>query len=108
MATPLTSRCFSYLRLSRAHEALGHKYEAQATIVRGLRHKELENHFGLADHLILMQTDGQGLQGFSDRFSFDAWERGILVEDEMSAVIMKDLGGAWKRRCDDRRKSLDS
>jgi len=96
----------AYIRLSRAHEALGEAFEAQNAIVQGLRHKELENHFGLADHLISLQTGGKGLQSLSDKTSFDTWVHRTLVEDEKSALMMKDIRGAWRRRCDDHGKKF--
>ncbi|KAJ3503926.1 hypothetical protein NLJ89_g8212 [Agrocybe chaxingu] len=98
----------AYTRLSRAHESLGNAYEAQEALVRGLRLKDLNKHYGLADHLLLLQTNDKGLASLTSIDAFDAWLNSMLVDDKETAVLMKDLGGAWQQRCDEYRKSIAS
>jgi hypothetical protein len=86
-----------YTRLSRAHELLGNIFAAKDALVRGLRQKGLENNFGLADHLILLQTDKKGLPPEKDEFR--RWLKNIQMEDPESAERVLDLGGAWRMRC---------
>ncbi|KDR80064.1 hypothetical protein GALMADRAFT_116635 [Galerina marginata CBS 339.88] len=93
-----------YLRLSRAQEALGNLSAAQDALVRGLRQKSLKEHWGLADHLILLQTGGNGLP--KEKVEFDKWLKNVLEVDQVSAVRMSNIDGAWKRRCDDHAKTL--
>jgi hypothetical protein len=70
---------------------------AKDALARGLRQKGLENNFGLADHLILLQTNKKGLPPEKDEFR--RWLKNIQTEDPDSAEGMRDLGGAWKMRC---------
>ncbi|CAA7264345.1 unnamed protein product [Cyclocybe aegerita] len=98
----------AYTRLSRAYEALGNPYEAQEALVRGLRLKDLNKHYGLADHLLFLQTNDKGLAGLTSMDVFEAWLNSVLVDDEKTAALMKDLGGAWQQRCDEHRKSIAS
>jgi len=65
--------------------------------VRGLRQKSLEDHFGLADYLILLQTEKKGLPQSKDEY--ELWLKNTLVDNRESAERMRDLGGAWKIRC---------
>ena len=76
---------------------MGNVSKAKDALVRGLRLKPLENHFGLADHLILLQTEKKGLPQNKDEF--ELWLKNVLVDDQESAERMRDLGGAWKTRC---------
>ncbi len=93
------------MRLARGYEALGNTFEAQKVLVQGLRRKELVDHFGLADQLISLQTEGKGLQGLG-QVEFDAWLKHILIEDTRSAELMTNLQGAWKKRCEEYQKKL--
>ncbi|KAF8884885.1 hypothetical protein CPB84DRAFT_1850516 [Gymnopilus junonius] len=85
----------AYVRLSRAYEALGDYRQAEESIARALRLPQLENHGGLVDHLIMLQTDGKGLP--KDRNAFADWSRKLLFENE-SAERMKSVGGLWRKR----------
>ncbi|KAF8884887.1 hypothetical protein CPB84DRAFT_1788774 [Gymnopilus junonius] len=89
-----------YMRLSRAHEVLGDTDGAQDALVRGLRRKSLQDHWGLADHLISLQTEGKGLPKEKDTFKI--W----LASDRVSR--MSDLGGAWQKRCQQHARILES
>ncbi|KIM46889.1 hypothetical protein M413DRAFT_440461 [Hebeloma cylindrosporum] len=80
-----------YIRLSRAHELLGNMSAAKDALARGLRQKGLKNNFGLADHLILLQTNKKGLP--PEKGDFQRWFKNV-IED-----LGSDLGGAWKMRC---------
>lgn len=51
------------------------------------------------DRLIELQTDGKGLS--EDEEEFLAWKELILVEDDESAKMMKDVDGLWRRRLSD-------
>ncbi|KAF8960311.1 hypothetical protein BDZ97DRAFT_1317235 [Flammula alnicola] len=93
-----------YVRLSRAYELSGNASAAQDALLRGLRLKEVENHTGLADHLISLQTSGKGLPASKDEF--ESWIKYVLEEDQESAERMRGLGGAWKKRCDEHLKKL--
>ena len=70
---------------------------AKDALARGLRQKGLQNHFGLADHLILLQTDKKGLPPEKDEFR--RWLKNTQMEDPESAERMRGLAGAWKMRC---------
>jgi len=70
---------------------------AKDALARGLRQNGLKNNFGLADHLILLQTDKKGLPPEKDEFQ--RWWENIQLEDLERAEQMRDLGGAWKMRC---------
>ena len=83
---------------------MGNISEAKDALVLGLRLKALENHFGLADHLIFLQTDKKGLPESKDEF--ELWLKNVLVDDQESAERMRDLGGAWKSRCRTHGKSV--
>jgi hypothetical protein len=83
-----------YMRVSTAHQRLGHLRKAQETLANGLRRPELQNEAGLVDRLLLLQTDGRGLA--DDEEEFLAWRELTLVEDEM----MKGIGGLYKNRLD--------
>ncbi|KXN89083.1 hypothetical protein AN958_06352 [Leucoagaricus sp. SymC.cos] len=85
-----------YMRVSTAHQRLGHLRKAQETLVNGLRRLDLQNEPGLVDRLILLQTDGNGLPDNLEEFL--AWQELILVEDEESARMIKGVNGLWKRR----------
>lgn len=70
---------------------------AKDALARGLRQKGLENNFGFADHLILLQTDKKGLSPEKDEFR--RWLKNVQIEDLESAERMQGLDGAWKMRC---------
>jgi len=76
---------------------LGNVSKAKDVLVQGLRLKSLENHFGLADYLISMQTEKKSLPQSKDEFQL--WLKNVLVDDQESAERMRNLGGAWKTRC---------
>ncbi|KAF8155611.1 hypothetical protein B0H34DRAFT_714033 [Crassisporium funariophilum] len=94
----------AYIRLSRAHEALGDAGQAQEAITRALRRPQLENHHGLVDHLISLQTEGKGIP--QDRDSFQAWLQNLLVDDQVSRKRMQGIGGEWRMRCEKQKQQL--
>jgi hypothetical protein len=67
--------------------------------VRGLLRADLRDDAGLVDRLIQLQTDGKGLS--NDEEEFSAWKELILVEDEESARMMKDIEGLYNKRLAD-------
>jgi hypothetical protein len=91
--------CYRYVRISTAHQRLGNIPKAKESIARGLRRGDLRDDPGLVDRLIQLQTDGEGLS--NDEEEFLAWKELILVEDEESARMMKDVEGLWRRRISD-------
>jgi len=93
-----------YVRLSRTHEAFGEIYEAQVALAKGFRNEELKNHFGLADHLISLQTNSRVLGCFVS----GCLAVRVLVDEELSAQMMKGIGGAWQRRSDDHMRELET
>lgn len=95
----------SYARLSRARELLGDLSGAQDALVQGLRHKELQDHTGLADGLINLQTGGKGFP--NDKGEFDKLLQNIFEDDEVSAKRMKGISGAYKKRIDEHVKKLE-
>jgi hypothetical protein len=83
-----------YIRLSHAHELFGNLTAAKDALAHGLRQKCLKNKFGLADRLILLQTDKRGLS--PEKVGFQRRLLNIqIVEGHESAGRMRDLG-AWK------------
>ncbi|XP_006464176.1 hypothetical protein AGABI2DRAFT_226231 [Agaricus bisporus var. bisporus H97] len=88
-----------YVRISTAHQRLGNTQKAKEAIARGLRRTDLRDDAGLVDRLIELQTDGKGLS--EDEEEFLAWKELILVEDDESAKMMKDVDGLWRRRLSD-------
>ena len=93
-----------YIRLSKAHESLGDHSQAEEAIAKALRLPRLENHEGLVDQLIKLQTDGKGLP--NDRNAFVEWSRKIFDEAE-NADRMQDVGGLWRKRFEARKKQFE-
>jgi len=48
------------------------------------------------------------IQGFLDASSLDVWRCRVLVDEELSAQMLKGIGGAWQRRSDDRMRELET
>ncbi|KAF9528349.1 hypothetical protein CPB83DRAFT_835841 [Crepidotus variabilis] len=92
----------SYNRLSRAYEEQGNIFEAQRALARGLCVKKLENHYGLADHFILLRTQEKGLKAMGKE-EYESWWNLTFVEDKRMADLMDGLEGSWKKRLEDRR-----
>ena len=97
--------CLSYVRISKAHEALGEYSQAEEAIAKALRTPQLENHDGLVDQLIKLQTGGKGLPNEHDVVV--EWTKRVFDEGE-SAERMRDVGGLWRRRCEAHKKRFDT
>ena len=94
-----------YVRLSTAHEVLGDHSQAEEAIAKALRLPELENHEGLVDQLIKLQTDGKGLP--EKRKAFTKWSRKFFGQGE-SADRMRNVGGLWRKRCEAHKKLFEA
>ncbi|KDR80078.1 hypothetical protein GALMADRAFT_242308 [Galerina marginata CBS 339.88] len=90
-----------YIRLSRAYEALGIYSQAEESLARPLRLPQLENHAGLVDCLIALQTDGLGLP--TDQDGFMEWSKRVFGNTD-SGRRMKNVRGLWRKRCEDYRR----
>lgn len=77
---------------------------AEEAIAKALRLPQLENHEGLVDHLIMLQTNGGGLP--KDPEAFREWSRKVLVGD--GAERMKNVGGLWRKRCEEHEKEIET
>lgn len=88
-ADPSYNKC--YIRQVNALQRMDRLSDAQKTLARALRRKDLENDSGLVDKLVEILTDGKGMPGDVD--SFEQWLKGL-------GDICDAVEGEWKRRCD--------
>jgi hypothetical protein len=87
----------SYVRLARAHEALGDPSKAKESIARGLRLPQLQSEPVLVETLIELQTGGKGVP--IDDKEFHEWSRKVLNDP-----MMRDVKGEWRRCIEERAK----
>ncbi|KDR80079.1 hypothetical protein GALMADRAFT_1361054 [Galerina marginata CBS 339.88] len=94
----------AYIRLSRAYEVLGDYALAEESLAKALRIPQLENDSGVIDSLINLQTAGRGLP--KDKKKFKEWSNRIFGDTtgSESAMRMRDVGGLWRKRCEEHRR----
>jgi hypothetical protein len=87
-----------YVRQVRACETLGQLEKAKDILARALRRPELNDDEALADMLISLYTNGEGLS--DDEATFKQWTIDIMINNDVAGDRVHNIGGAWRKKID--------